>query len=175
METRYTDSVFAVQSDGKALLMITIPSENKHLYDELQGFENDKLKVMTIKYHREKRSLDSNAFCWKIMSEIAKKLATTDEEIYIQMLKKYGIRDYVGALPEAEETLKRVYKIVEVVKDCEINGKPAKTFKLIRGSSQYDTKEMSDFIKGVVEEAKELGIETLTPDEIAEMNARWNV
>ena len=32
---------------------------------------------------------------------------------------------------------------------------------------------MSDFIKGVVEEAKLLGIETMTPDEIAEMNARW--
>ena len=89
------------------------------------------------------------------------------------MLHKYGMRDFVGALPQAEETLKRVYKIVEVVKDWETNGKPAKTFKLIRGSSQYDSKEMSDFIKGVVEEAKLLGIETMTPDELAEMNARW--
>ena len=36
-----------------------------------------------------------------------------------------------------------------------------------------DSKEMSHFIEGIVFEAKQLGIETMTPNEILEMNARW--
>lgn len=176
MTFTFTTGLVSRYLNGELGVLINIPNVSDEVLEQLSKImEDDKVKTVEIKHKKDKRSLDSNAFCWKIMSEIAKKLTTTDEEVYIQMLKKYGIRDYVGALPEAEETLKRVYKIVEAVKDCEINGKHAKTFKLIRGSSQYDTKEMSDFIKGVVEEAKELGIETLTPDEIAEMNARWNI
>ena len=40
---------------------------------------------------------------------------------------------------------------------------------MLRGSSTYNTREMSVLIDGVVTEAKELGIETLTPDQIKEM------
>lgn len=45
----------------------------------------------------------------------------------------------------------------------------------MRGSHTYDTKEMSELIKGTVAEAKELGIETATPQEIKEMEERWRV
>ena len=176
MTFNFTTGLVSRYFNGELGVLINIPNVSEETLLELSKLmEDEKLKTVEIKYKKDKRSLDSNAYCWKIMSEIAKKLTTTDEEVYLNMLHKYGMRDFVGALPQAEETLKRVYKIVEVVKDCEINGKPAKTFKLIRGSSQYDSKEMSDFIKGVVEEAKGLGIETMTPDEIAEMNARWNI
>jgi hypothetical protein len=34
---------------------------------------------------------------------------------------------------------------------------------------------MSELIKGTVAEAKELGIETATPQEIKEMEERWRV
>jgi hypothetical protein len=42
-----------------------------------------------------------------------------------------------------------------------------------KGSSEFDTKEMSIFIDGIVSEAKELGIETMTPNEIARLNGLW--
>ena len=48
-------------------------------------------------------------------------------------------------------------------------------YKIYRGSHTYDTKEMSVLIDGTVMEAKELGIETMTPAELAEMKARWGV
>lgn len=44
---------------------------------------------------------------------------------------------------------------------------------MLRGSHDYDTKEMSTLIDGVVSEAKELGIETMTPDRIKEMMAAY--
>ena len=42
------------------------------------------------------------------------------------------------------------------------------------GSSTYNTKEMSVLIDGIVYEAKELGIETLPPDELERMKVEWN-
>ena len=40
---------------------------------------------------------------------------------------------------------------------------------MIKGSSEYDTKEMSSFIDGIISEAKGLGIETLPPEELERM------
>ena len=37
------------------------------------------------------------------------------------------------------------------------------------GTHLYNTKEMSTFINGVIQEAQQLGIETKTPQEIAEL------
>ena len=41
------------------------------------------------------------------------------------------------------------------------------------GSSSYTTAEMSRLIEAVVEEAKGLGVETMTPAELAGLKAAW--
>ena len=38
-----------------------------------------------------------------------------------------------------------------------------------KGSSEYDSREMSVFIEGIIQEAEQLGIPTKTPDELAAM------
>ena len=47
-------------------------------------------------------------------------------------------------------------------------------YRIIRGTHTYDTKEMSALIDGVVQECKDMGIETMTPDQIKRMEAAWN-
>jgi hypothetical protein len=42
-----------------------------------------------------------------------------------------------------------------------------------KGSSEFDSREMSIFLDGVVSEAKEMGIPTETPNEIARLKAMW--
>ena len=42
-----------------------------------------------------------------------------------------------------------------------------------QGSSVYDTKQMSILIDGLVADAKELGIETMTPDELERIKTAW--
>jgi len=54
-----------------------------------------------------------------------------------------------------------------------VNGKDFTHLRMWVGSSKYDSKEMSIFISGVVEEAKELGIEVLPPDELKKMTEGW--
>ena len=83
MEIHYTDSIFAVQSDGNALLMLTIPKNQKRLYDDIKAFENDILKVMTIEYFKEKRSKDANSGFWLMCDRIAKKVGNIKENIYV--------------------------------------------------------------------------------------------
>ncbi|MDQ9744386.1 hypothetical protein RF397_17385, partial [Acinetobacter baumannii] len=50
----------------------------------------DKLYIAQIKEYRKKRSLDANAYCWKLIGDIADALRTSKEEVYLLMLKRYG-------------------------------------------------------------------------------------
>ena len=55
-----------------------------------------------------------------------------------------------------------------------LNGKEFTHYKIYKGSSEFDTKEMSIFIDGIVQEATQLGIETRTPSELALLKSEWN-
>jgi hypothetical protein len=55
------------------------------------------------------------------------------------------------------------------------NGKLYRVYMVMRGSHTYDTKEMARLIDGTVSEAKELGIETMPPDELKRMVELWKV
>lgn len=57
----------------------------------------------------------------------------------------------------------------------EENGQSLNFFRIYRGSHTYDTKEMSILIDGTVQEAKDLGIETMTPDELDRIKQEWGV
>ena len=50
-----------------------------------------------------------------------------------------------------------------------VDGTTYRTYKMLRGSSTYDTKEMSRLIEGLVAECKDQGIDTLPPDEFNRM------
>lgn len=53
--------------------------------------KDDLLRIKAVKY-RQKRSLDANAYAWVLMTKIANHpdIASSKEEVYEQMLQKYG-------------------------------------------------------------------------------------
>ena len=53
------------------------------------------------------------------------------------------------------------------------DGSSFRTYLMLRGSSTYDTAEMSTLINGLVDECKDLGIETMTPQELERMMALY--
>ena len=121
---------------------------------------------------RKKRSLDANAYFWVLVGKIADKLRASKDEIYFEMLKKYG--QSITVTVRAGLDLSRAgFKYYELFKDGISAGKPFEAYRVFIGSSQYDTREMSVLIDGVVQEAKELGIETLTQLELAEILGRY--
>ena len=172
MKFCYKDGNLSQDKDGNWVVFLNVDkSEDLTKLNDI--IDDDKVKSVEIKHYKEKRSLDANAYLWVILNEMAKKLTSTDEEIYIEMLKRYGAKDYIAAPKESEDILKRVYKIVEPIKDCTINSTQAVTYRLIRGSSTYDTLEFSKLLDGVVSEAQELGIDTMTPEQRQKLIDEW--
>jgi hypothetical protein len=136
---------------------------------------DDLLRIRAVKY-KQKRSLDANAYAWVLMTKIANHpdISSSKEDVYEQMLQKYGTLyededGYITITVKKSVDMSKVDGHWKFIKD---NGKFA-SYLMIKGSSEYDTVEMSHFIDRIVEEAKELGIETATPDELERMKQEW--
>ena len=140
----------------------------KQLVDDLNGCE--KLSI-EVKPFRAKRSLNANNYAWKIITEIGNVLRASKDEIYLTMLKRYGQSDLVSVLSHVP--VSHYFKYYEEAGASKLNGKEFTHYRVYKGSSEYDSREMSVFIDGVVSEAKELGIQTETPDEIARLKSLW--
>ena len=129
--------------------------------------------VLEIKKHNAKRSLSANGYMWKLCSLIAEKLGTDKDTIYQLMLSKYGVFVDVECNPASMERTKKLFKYYEELKEDYIGGNTHITIRGYIGSSSYDTKEMSVLIDGIVNEAKDLGIETWPREELDRLIAEW--
>lgn len=130
-------------------------------------FKQDHEKIFEIKEHKEKRSLSQNAYAWKLITEIGNILRKSKEETYLQMLEDYGQSEIVSILSSISPV--GYFKYFKEIGTGTINNKEFTHYKIFKGSSEFDSKEMSIFIDGIIQECKQLGIETLTPDEIAKL------
>jgi len=161
-------------SEMKPEIIITLKSrEGLESLDELKTvIDKGKSLDVEIKPHREKRSQDSNGYLWALLGKMAAALNTSKDELYLHMLKRYGKYTYAIVKTEAVEMFTSMYRLTEEVGKTK-NGEGTQLLCYF-GSSLYDSKEMATLINGVVSEAKEIGIETMTPSEIEQMNSQWN-
>lgn len=136
-------------------------------------FRLDKDTVYDVKIdkHREKRSLNANAYLWKLVTEIGNVLNKSKEEVYLQMLIDYGQSEMVSILSEID--VKGYFKYYKLAGTGILNGKEFNHYKIYKGSSEYDTKEMSILLNGVVQEAKNLGIKTKDDIELERLIKEW--
>lgn len=161
-------------------ITLTIPNNKAEVINGVQDLKNaianGKVLDVEIKQHRNKRSLDSNSYAWLLIGKIADILKTSKDEVYIEMLKRYGQRE-PKLLSVVADAVDMVYRATNnhccEVGESELNGKLFKHLAILIGSSHYDSKQMSILIDGIVSEAKELGIETMTPEQLAVMNEQW--
>lgn len=130
---------------------------------------------LSVKKWKEKRSLDANAYYWTLNSQMARLLETSPEELHEELLQRYGLLDsddsgHISITVRAKVDMSRIdghWKLYKLSRD----GK-WKSYLRIRGTSEYDTAEMSYFLDRVIEEAKELGISTETPNQKLEVQ-QW--
>lgn len=134
-------------------------------------FDQDKEKLYEIKEYHKKRSLNSNSYCWALIGKIADVLRAKKDEIYIQMLEDYG-QSLLIPLEEGKKP-DGYFKYFKYITKSELNGKKADWYKVFKGSSNYDSKEMAVLIDGIIYEAQELGIETIPPEEIEQLKKMW--
>ena len=135
------------------------------------GFDQDKNKKFEIKEYHKKRSLNANAYAWALIGKIADVLRNSKDEIYLEMLKKYGQSEIVSVLSDINVT--GYFKYFEEIATVKLQGKNFTHYKVFKGTSEYNTAEMAVFIDGVISEADELGIDTLPPNEVEKIKSLW--
>ena len=132
-----------------------------------------KLLDVDIKPHRRRRSLDANAYMWVLLQKMAEVLGTTKDALYLEMLDRYGVFTHIVAKPEVVERVKQEWRTVRELGPITINGKTGIQLQCYFGSSSYSSSEMATLIDGVVSECKELGIETMPPEELEQLKNAW--
>ena len=136
----------------------------------------DKVLRIAAKQYREKRSLDSNAYAWVLMQKIAEAIHSDKWSVYLVMLEKYSRAfTHVIVRPDVVPRFEAEWRTVRNLGEITVNGQTGIQLQLYFGSSTFDTKEMSVFIDGLVEECRQLEIETLPPAEIERMKREWGV
>lgn len=152
--------------------------DNPALIEQYEKLKDSKVVVEVKKYH-DKRSLDANAYFWQLCDKIGRVLGSDKDTIYLLMLKDAGVFTDVRVKKVAVEMLKRTYRLVEVLEEYvteeNIYGENENfcTVRCYYGSHLYDTAEMAHLINHTVQQAQELGIDTITPDEQAHMLSLW--
>lgn len=155
---------------GKPVLMLEIneKSDFEQIVDDLK--DKDKLSI-EIKQYRQHRSLNANAYAWLLIGQIADTVRAGKDEIYLKCLKRYGQSELISVLSHVP--IGNYVKYYEEAGESKLNGKDFTHYRVYKGSSEFDSREMSIFVDGVCSEAKALGIQTETPNQLAEMKARW--
>ena len=162
---------------GKLLLTFEMGQDLSGKLDAIQG----KVLRITVKQWRKKRSLDANAYYWVLITKLAEALHISKPRCNNLMLRRYGqnlMIDGAGVyirIPDTEKAEETALEASEyhIRPTSEVvsgnQGVNYRTYVMLKGSHQYDTAEMSQLIDGLVEECKAMGIETLTPEELAQM------
>lgn len=151
---------------GGLLLETTDPEARRFVWD----FKAGEYEITRAK---QKRSLNANSYAWCLIGKIADALRQSKEEIYFDMLRHYGQGGAISVQDKFTENFKRTYKYHESLGKSELKGKTFEHFRFWVGSSDYDKTEMAILIDGIVQEAKQMGIETLTPLELARLKDEW--
>lgn len=156
---------FEVDADARSLFQI---------YDELNAAE--KLSIKIGKY-KQKRSLDANAYCWVLISRLAEKLNIPKTDIYRAAIREIGGNsDIVCVQDKAVDSLCDGWERNGIGWQTETM--PSKiegctNVVLYYGSSTYDKAQMSRLINNIVEECRQLGIETKSEAEVDSLLRQW--
>lgn len=134
--------------------------------------EQSKDKQFEIKEYKNKRSLNANNYFWELTTELANVLRTDKEEMYFRLLQRYGQSEMVSVVADID--VKPYFKYYAEAGESILNGKIFKHYKVYKGSSEMDSKEMSILIDGLVSECELQNIPTRSKAEIKSLLESWN-
>lgn len=153
-------------------------------YQDISGCVDDikdgRLTIIVKKF-RKKRSLDANAYYWQLLTKLANKINISKPVLHNRLLRDYGQPEIIDdklvylVLPDSDSGIEiadsaETYHIKPTSQvKTGTDGIDYRTYIMLRGSSTYDTEEMSHLINGLVSDCQEQKIETITPNELKRM------
>lgn len=165
-------------SEGGVWFKVLVPYSEAQMARQFVLRQKDKPYTVEVKEKREKRSLDANAYFWKLISDLAEAVGSTKEELYLRYVKDFGpFRDFVLTEEEAK-TFRTAWSMLGSGWPTEqVDFTPDGEKVVVRayyGSSTYNTRQMSRLIDSVVEDCNAVGVETLPPERLEAMKEDWN-
>lgn len=134
-----------------------------------ENFVVGKIYNLFLKLKTKSRSLDANAYFWVLVGKLAAALRVKPDEIYRQYVPDVG--DNFELVPIKEEHIEDWDRMW-----CAGHTGRITDYHYIRcyfGQSDYDTAQMSRLIDMVVQDCKEQGVETMTPQELQRLVEEW--
>ena len=136
--------------------------------DATERLKQGKEVGLTIEPIRKRRSLDANAYFHVLCDKVASKTRLSMDEVKVNMVVNYGTPQYIVSVPH-DAKIEQLWPYTRYV--GETDGRAE--YMLYKQTHTLTSAEMARLINGTIQEAQQLGIETLTPAELAAMESKW--
>lgn len=143
-------------------------------------FNKPELEI-TVGPAKKKRSLNANAYFHLLVGKIADKLNISKQVCKNTLLSRYGqyeIQDgkqiMISVLSDID-MLNREDIHCSAIGYGEVGGKKFTHYAIMKPSHEMDSHEFAKLLDGTIQEAKDLGIEVLSPAELERMVKEWNL
>ena len=141
----------------------------------------DDKRLWDVSEYKEKRSRSQNSYYWELAGKVATKsvkFGANVNEIHNRNLRELGLLERINNelvciyIPDTDEAEKQALNAesyhIKPTSQTRV-GKDGQVFRcyvMLRGSHTFNTAEMSSLVDLMVQEAKAIGVETMTPDEL---------
>jgi len=146
-------------------------------YKFLRQYEKSSAKDYDIVQARHKRSNNANAMAWGLLSKIAARVATPVEDVYRYEIQSIpGLTTVLSIKPEALKAFERAFVADHIGRSVKIIGESEHGVDILcrYGSSDFDTKQMTQFIDLIIADCKAIGIEIPDDDRVRTLLERWD-
>lgn len=138
-------------------------------------------KIFEVKEIRKKRTMSQNSYYWALLYEVGKALRMSQTELHNRMLRDYSYPELIGGHPiralipdtdQAERDTLQMDKahLKPTMQTTTLaDGITYRTYVMLKGSHAMTVDEFSYLLEGLVHEAKQQGVETMTPKELEEL------
>lgn len=168
-----------INSKGVPTILIEVSKPTANELSTLIENINKGGYVLTIEKPKRQRSLNANSYCWVLCDKIAKKINSTKEDVYRNVIHDVGVFEIVPVMDKGVERWISNWGhngIGWIAEDMGKSDQEGYTNVCnYYGSSVYDSAEMARLIDEIVIEAKELEIETLPPAELSRLQIEWGI
>lgn len=173
MKGRLIDMSFS--REGRQRITVEILGDFRDSFDKLKDADVN----IEIKKFRMKRSLSANGYFHVLVNQIASAQGVSDELVKKRLVIEYGAlkRDadgrVVGFKLPISVDIDDIYPYAKRFDTRTENGVQFACYLVYKPTHEMDTKEFTRLIDGAIDEAKELGIDTDTPEQVARYKEDW--
>ena len=165
--TKYID--YIITKGGTALLQVETSLKNAQILAE--EWKNKECLIEFGK--KKKRSLNANSYYHSLLNQLADCLNISKEELHFDMLKHYGQSEIVSVRSDIK--VKGFFRYYEEIGTGKVGDNVFSHYKVFKGSSEMDSREMQVLIKGIESECITQDIPILDDIKLKKLIEAWKL